>query len=112
MGSGRPEFPDALRRLFPPPAGRSFDVVLWDGTLLDPPGGPAPRNRLFLKDKKVFKRIALSQNAYTAGKAYVEGSVDVEGSAADILRELFAHRPLSRLSAFQKLHLLLTVICL
>ena len=74
--------------IFPPADQRSFDIELWDGTVLAPADAPRHDARLIFRRKSTFKKILFSRSAFVAGKAYVNGDIDIIGDIALIFREI------------------------
>ena len=58
-------------------AGSSFAVRLWDGSILY--FGDKPQFTLVFNDRKTFKKLIVSPNAFTAGEAFIKKKIDLEG---------------------------------
>jgi len=54
-----------------------FNVKLGDVCLMESNGNP--KFTLIFRNKKTFKKVMLKMNVMTAGKAFIEGDLDVEG---------------------------------
>ena len=98
-----------LTELFPAAAGRSFDIVLWNGKTIDPlPSSKA--SRIIFKDKHTFKKLFFSGDLLTAGDGYVEGRIDLDGDIAAIIREMLVHSRRLPLSLTQKIRFALSLL--
>lgn len=88
---------------------RNFNVRLWNGQLIN--WSDAPAFILEFKTKSCFKKLFLRGNEFTAGAAYVEGELEIEG---DILQavETGAYLTSLKLNRREKLKLLAKLVTL
>ena len=68
-----------LRLLFGPPAGRSFAVRFWDGSVDGPSDPPARRFTLVLRHAVALRRMLLPVSELSVAEAYLRDEFDVEG---------------------------------
>lgn len=91
-----------IQHLFGPPAGRSFTVRLWDGTV----EGPEPNRSTFtvvFHRPGALRRMLLPPSELGMAEAYLRNDFDVEGDveAATGMSELVAERIASPVTLFQ-----------
>lgn len=63
---------------------RDFNIRLWDGHLIE--WCREPKFTLIFRDKKTFKNMLLNNNALTAGSAFIENKIDIEGDIFEAIR--------------------------
>ncbi len=68
-----------LRDLFGPPAGRTFTIRLWDGTVEAPAAGNDSRFTLILRRPGALRRMLLPPTELALGEAYLRDDYDIEG---------------------------------
>lgn len=56
---------------------KDFNVRLWDGHLIE--WSRSPKFTLVFRDKKIFKKVIMNGDALTAGAAFIENRLDIEG---------------------------------
>jgi cyclopropane-fatty-acyl-phospholipid synthase len=86
---------------------KDFNIGLWDGTLIK--WSDSPKFTLTFKDKTTFKRVLISSDAYKAGKAFVDGNVDITGDLFEAIK-LSDHLSQLRLGFIEKMKMLLEVM--
>jgi hypothetical protein len=85
---------------------KDFNIRLWDDRLIE--WSRAPRFTLVFRDKNTFKKIIMNGDALTAGAAFIENKLDIEGDifAAVRLSDYLGDLKLSfrdRMNIFAKL---------
>lgn len=63
---------------------RDFNVKLWNGRLVE--WSQHPKFTLVFKDKSSFRWVFLKGDAFTVGRAYVEGGLDIEGDLFEAIK--------------------------
>lgn len=85
---------------------KDFNIRLWDGTLIN--WCDSPKFTLIFNDKRTFKMIMISPDAYRTGKAFIEGKVDITGDLFGAMK-LVDHLSQPKLGFIEKMKLLLEV---
>jgi cyclopropane-fatty-acyl-phospholipid synthase len=85
---------------------KNFNLRLWDGQTIAWDSHPA--FTLIFSDKQALKKIILSGDAFTAGTAYIEKEIEIEGDIFEAIKlgDYLAGLKLSRgekLAIFAKL---------
>ncbi len=86
---------------------KDFNIGLWDGSLIK--WSDSPKFTLTFKDKGTFKKVMIASDAYKAGKAFIEGKVDITGDVFEAIK-LADHLSQPRFSFIEKMRLLLEVM--
>ena len=63
---------------------KDFNVRLWNGHLIE--WSREPKFILGFNDKRTFKRVLLRGDAFTAGRSFVEGKVDIDGDIFEAIK--------------------------
>ncbi len=85
---------------------KDFNIGLWDGSLIK--WTNSPKFTLIFKDKSAFKKVLIASDAYKAGKAFIEGQVDITGDIFEAIK-LADHLSQLRLGLLEKMGLLVQV---
>lgn len=86
---------------------KDFNIGLWDGSLIK--WSDSPKFTLIFNDKEAFKKVMIASDAYKAGKAFIEGKVDITGDVFEAIK-LADHLSQLRFSFIEKMGLLLEVM--
>lgn len=86
---------------------KDFNIGLWDGSLIK--WSDSPKFTLIFKDKSTFKRVLISSDAYKAGKAFVDGNLDINGDLFEAIK-LADYLSQLRFGFIEKMKLLLEVM--
>lgn len=92
---------EIARRIFSGHPGIS--VRLWDGTLLH--FGNNPEFTLVFRNPRAFRQILLKPDALTAGAAFINNDLDIEGDLFDAMG-LLDYFATARFSSGEKLKIL------
>lgn len=88
---------------------RDFNIRLWNGHLIK--SSKQPKFLLGFNDKAIFRKILLRGDAFTAGTAYIEGKIDIEGDIFEAIK-LGDYLVSLKLSRRDKLRILLKLLTL
>lgn len=99
---------DILEKIF---EGRekNFNIRLWNGHLIEW-ANPAKFTLVF-RNKAAFKKIVLRGDALTAGSAYIENDIDIEGDIFEAIK-LADYLAALKLSGRDKINILARLITL
>ena len=56
---------------------KDFNICLWDGHLIE--WSREPKFTLIFRDKAAFKKVIMNGDALTAGAAFIDNKLDIEG---------------------------------